>query len=108
MAETAPRALPAELHRHFWDHAAAALRWPADGAFIVLRLLQDGGMDAIRWLLANVGDAGRGDALRRRRGRGIDPRRLRFWGLILDLPREEVDAWVATERPRAWNRRVPR
>jgi hypothetical protein len=32
--------------------------------------------------------------LRERRGRGLDPRQMRYWQVILDLPAQEVDQWI--------------
>jgi hypothetical protein len=45
------------------------------------------------------------DWIRQHRGRSLSRRQLRFWQLILDLPREEVDAWLEAREPDLWERR---
>jgi len=98
--------IPEHLHRYFWEYDPKRLSLEESRHTILLRLLQSGGMDALRWLRATVSDDELRTLLVRRRGRGITPRRLRFWGLMLDLPEEQVDEWVAAERANVWNRRT--
>jgi hypothetical protein len=98
--------IPAHLHRYFWEYDPERLSLEESRHTILLRLLQSGGMDALRWLRATVSDDELRTLLVRRRGRGITPRRLRFWGLMLDVPEEQVDEWVAAERATVWNRRT--
>jgi hypothetical protein len=43
--------------------------------------------------------------LQRRRGAGLSSRHLRFWELILELPRREVNAWLAQPGRQAWEGR---
>lgn len=98
--------LPEELHRYFWDHDPNALSLDETRETIVRRLLETGGWDAVRWLRSEVGDEELREVLRRRRSRGLSPKRLRFWGLVLGLPRERVDAWVMAARRNPWARRA--
>jgi hypothetical protein len=98
--------LPEHLRGYFWDYDAGRLSWEGSRHTIVLRLLQSGGMDAVRWLRESVSDVGIREFLVRRRGRGISPRRLRFWGLLLGIPRSQVDGWIAAARTNPWHRRV--
>ena len=37
----------------------------------------------------------------RRRCRGLDAKRIRFWELTLDLPADQVEEWVRERRTRA-------
>ena len=104
--EQAPAELPGNLRRYFWDYDPEGLTWERSKHTIVLRLLQAGGMDAVAWLRSRLSDAEIRDFLTRRQGRGIEPRRLRFWGLVLDLPRTQVDRWIAVARMNPWNRRT--
>lgn len=97
--------LPAELQRYFWDYRPQALSGE-ERHTVIARLLQVGGWDAVRWLRASVGDEGLRAFLTRRRGRGIGPKRLRFWGVVLDVPREQVDAWIESSRANPWHDRV--
>lgn len=98
--------VPSALRRYFWDYGSAPPSLERDGHTVVLRLLQVGGLDAVRWLRAHVGDDLIREVLARRQGRGVSPRRLRFWALVLDLPREEVDGWIGAGREAPWERRV--
>lgn len=104
--ERATTSLPEEIQDYFWDYDASRLSWERHQHTIVLRLLQSGGLDAVTWLRSRMSDAQIREFLVRREGRGIDPRRLRFWGLILDIPRSKVDRWVEAARRNPWYRRT--
>lgn len=94
------------LRRYLWEYDPARLSWETSRHTIVSKLLQVGGWDAVRWLRAHLTDDELREFLVRRRGRGLDPRRLRFWALILDLPRDQVDAWIAAARANSWEQRI--
>lgn len=94
------------LRRYLWEYDPAGLSWESHRHTIIGRLLESGGWDAVRWLRAHVSSEELRGFLVRRRGRGVEPRRLRFWGLILEIPREQVDEWIATARSNPWNRRT--
>jgi hypothetical protein len=98
--------LPERLRGYFWDYDADHLTWRGSRHTIVLRLLQSGGMDAVQWLREHMSDEEIREFLVRRRGRGISPRRLRFWGLVLGVPRSQVDEWIAVARANPWHRRA--
>lgn len=74
--------------------------------FIVGRFLREGGWEAMMWLRRDVGDDRIRLWLERHRGRGLAPRRLRFWERVLDLPSDRVDAWVAEARAGTWGERL--
>lgn len=42
----------------------------------------------------------------RRRCRGLDAKRVRFWELILGLPADQVEEWVRAARAGVWGRRT--
>lgn len=98
--------IPDHLRRYFWEYDPNALSLDGNRHTVLLRLLQEGGLDAVQWLRQNVADDEIRTMLVRRRGRGISPKRLRFWALMLNLPDAQVDAWVAAERSSPWNRRT--
>jgi hypothetical protein len=106
--DAAPHAtvLPEHLRQYFWEYDPDRLTLDGSRHTILLRLLQEGGMDAVQWLRANVGEDELRSLLIRRRGRGISPRRLRFWALLLNLPDDQVDDWIATQKANPWNRRM--
>lgn len=98
--------IPDHLRRYFWEYDPERLSLDEGRHTVVLRLLQEGGLDAVQWLRQNVPDDELRTLLIRRRGRGISPKRLRFWALLLNLPRSQVDGWIAAERSSPWNRRT--
>ncbi|MEW6750463.1 MAG: hypothetical protein AB1505_05730 [Candidatus Latescibacterota bacterium] len=101
-------ALPERLRPLFWDVPFEALTWPRDRDFVVGRVLAQGTWDDIRWLRARVRDEGLSAWILTHAGRGLSPQQLRFWELLLDLPQEQVNAWLADEGRQAWERRTHR
>jgi superfamily II DNA or RNA helicase/DNA-binding XRE family transcriptional regulator len=97
--------LPDHLRPLFWDHVFDELRWPAHRQLVIERLLQSGGDEAVRWIRQIVGDAALAEWIRSRQGRGIDPRQLRFWQVILGMTPAEVDPWVEAARESPWGGR---
>ena len=97
--------LPGSLEQLFWDHDFARLRWPDDRDFVIGRVLISGTWKAIRWLRRTAGDPRIRDWILRRSGRGLSPPQLRFWELILGLPKADVDAWLAVRTSDPWERR---
>jgi len=93
---------PSEL---FWDVPADSLSWDKHRNFIVRRVLAEGGEEDGGRLFDLVGRDHVKEWLLKSEGRGMSPRRLRFWGLLLGLPKEQVDRWVARERASIWGRR---
>jgi hypothetical protein len=101
----ATRRLPRRLRPLFWDHDFTRLRWGADTDLIVGRILGAGDWEAVRWLLARLPKVVLREWIDRRRGAGLSSRQLRFWELILDLPRDAVDAWLADPARATWESR---
>lgn len=105
-ADLFPLSLPDELQRYFWEYGTERPTMERSRHTVIRRLLEVGGWDAVTWLRNHVGD----DELRRfilqRRGRGLSPKRLRFWELVLDLPGPRVDRWIAARRSDPWYRRT--
>ena len=97
--------LPCVLESLFWDCDFRALSLQTNLSFIIRRILDRGNWDEITWLRRTVGDPAIRDWLLRKGGGDLDPRRLRFWGVILDLPEAEVDGWVHSARQSTWHGR---
>jgi len=97
--------LPERLRNLFWDCDFDTVTWEKHRAFIIRRVLDRGDWDAIQWLRAAAGDQTIREWFLAKRGGGLDPRKLRFWELILDLPKEEADKWVAEARKTTWHGR---
>jgi hypothetical protein len=103
--------LPEGIRALFWDCDPASVDMEQHRSFVIRRVLDRGNLEAIRWLRKTVGDAALREWFLQKEGGGMSPRKLRFWGLILDLPRETVDQWVKQVRNMPWggrlNRRMP-
>jgi hypothetical protein len=99
------RDLPIELKALFWEYDFESLSWKRDSHFITKRVLTHGGLWAWDWLRDRIGDAGLRDWILENNGVGMEPRRLRYWELILDLPAEEVNRWIALQSNSSWGRR---
>jgi hypothetical protein len=100
--------LPERLTRYFWDQRGRHLSPARNRSTVLQRLLEVGGWDAARWLLRNVPHEELTGFIASRRGRGLSPKRLRFWALVLDLPGSDVDRWIDEGRANPWARRTRR
>src|SRR4029453_5791484 len=89
--------LPALLGPFFLDHDFKTLTWDDDRDLIKARVLASGTWEAITWLRALLGDQALREWIERRRGRGLSPRQLRFWELMLNLSHRQVNAWLRAE-----------
>lgn len=93
--DVASSRLPDQVQKLFWDYDPEAIDWHDDREFIIRRVLSEGNWDAVTWLRDRLGD----DRLRgwivEHEGRGLSPRQLRFWEVVLKLPAGQVDAWIA-------------
>jgi len=98
--------LPEILQPLFWDQDFASLNWETDRDFIVRRILQMGSWSAVRWLRSTWGDEALRTWLEARAGAPLGPRQLRFWELVLDLPSQQVEHWIARSKDNPWERRV--
>jgi hypothetical protein len=105
--DTVPE-LPESLRSLFWDCDFTSLSLSEHRNFVIRRILDRGDWDAITWLRQTLGDAVIRDWFLVKRGGGLDPRKLRFWELILVLPNADVDEWVRKARSSTWHGRVAR
>ena len=97
--------LPKNLAPFFWDTPFEKLSWEADREFIIRRLLADGSWEAITWMRRQTGDAALRKWLIAHRGRGLNPRQLRFWSLALALPKRQVKSWAPASLAEPWSKR---
>ncbi len=97
--------LPRSLRPFFWDYDFARLTWAGDRDLIIARLLAVGNWNSLRWLRRRLPDAELRAWLMHRRGAGLSNRHLRFWELILGLPRRQVNAWLADPARQIWEGR---
>jgi hypothetical protein len=97
--------LPVALRSLFWEYDFRNLTWKSDRELITARVQAHGDWDAIQWLRAQCGDSGLRDWLVGRQGGGLQPRQLRFWEVLLDIPHEQVSAWLADQKRSVWDQR---
>ncbi|HEY9153060.1 MAG TPA: winged helix-turn-helix domain-containing protein [Anaerolineales bacterium] len=97
--------LPRYLQGYFWDYSFKDLSWSKDRDLIIRRLLTDGSWESIQWLRKQIGD----DSLQRwliaHQARGLGPRQIRFWSLILAVPKLQVESWTRLARSSPWSKR---
>jgi len=96
--------LPTLLQPFFWDYDFKTLTWDDDRDLIIERVLASGTWEAITWLRARLGDQALHEWIERRRG--LSPRQLRFWELMLNLSHRQVNAWLRAEGRKVWDQRV--
>lgn len=98
--------LPDPVKALFWDVDPGELRWDHHREFIIGRILSSGPWDVIQWLRRREGDAAVRSWIERHEGRGLSPKQLRFWELILGISSERVDEWLKSEGRQVWDRRA--
>ena len=100
-----PEPLPKSLKPYFWDYPFSKLSLSTDRDLIIRRVLSNGSWEAVLWLRKKIGDENLKKWLIAHRGRGLSPRQLRFWELVLDLPKRQVNVWVKAARETPWGKR---
>src|SRR6266496_2025983 len=103
MASSQP--LPKSLKPYFWDYSFSKLSLKNDRDLIIRRVLTNGSWDAILWLKKKIGDENLKQWLIAHQGRGLSPRQLRYWGLVLDLPNRQINTWVKAVQENPWGKR---
>jgi hypothetical protein len=103
-ADSTPR-LPDNLKTLFWECDFASLDLHQYRNFVIRRILDRGNWDAITWLRRALGDTAIKDWFLAKHGSGLDARKLRFWEVILDMPKADVDEWVRRARVSTWHGR---
>jgi hypothetical protein len=87
---------------------AARLTWDRDRDLVVGRVLARGGLREAQLLRRRLGDDTLREWVIRNEARGLSPARVRFWELVLTLPKARADAWVRSARATVWEGRHPR
>lgn len=99
------KSLPQNLKPYFWDYSFSKLSLNKDRELIIRRVLSNGSWETVLWLRKKIGDENLRQWLMAHQGRGLSPRQLRFWGLVLDLPDRQVNDWVNSANEHPWGRR---
>lgn len=98
--------LPDPVKKLFWDLDPRSLRWERDQEMIIGRVLASGPWETVKWLRSAAGDEAIRGWIEPHEGRGLSPPQLRYWQLVLDIPRRRVDAWLKSEGRQVWDRRT--
>jgi hypothetical protein len=100
---------PQDVQRLFWDRDLASIGPRRHRAFVIQRILSSGGIGPFLWLKALASTEELRLHIEGREGREIEPRRLRYFELVLGLRRAEVSAWIRRQRrsPTLGQRREP-
>lgn len=98
-------ALPASLRRLLWEYDFDTLTWQRDHDLVIARVLAYGNWRQTCWLLERIGDEGVRAYLPPTHGRGLSRPQLRYWETILDLPHDQVTAWMNAQERRIWDER---
>ena len=98
--------LPEHFRQYFWDCDFNTVTWRKNKADIVLRVLVRGTWDDVKWVREKAGDKWLREWLVARKGRALERPDLRFWGLILRIPRRQVTSWLNDEARQIWDRRT--
>ena len=80
--------LPDFLRPYFWDVDFARLRLPERQTYVIERVLEYGGDQAIRWLKETFPPETLADVVRR--SRRLSPNTANLWALVLDIPRDQI------------------
>jgi hypothetical protein len=97
--------LPEMLKTLFWDSDYSRITWEEHRDFIISRVVANGTWEAIQWLRRTLGDKALRECLVASQGKGLSPRQLRFWELILGIPHRTVSAWLSQPGRAVWDRR---
>ena len=98
--------LPSSVKKLFWDLDTRALRWDRDKEQIIGRILASGPWETVKWLRSTAGDEAIRSWIVDHEGRGLSPPQLRFWQVMVGIPRRRVDAWLKSEGRQVWDRRT--
>ena len=105
MAGRSANPIPPPVRKLFWDLDPRSLRLDRDEEMIIGRVLASGPWETVKWLRSIVGDDAIRQWIEEHDGRGLSPRQLRYWQLVLGIPAGVVDAWLRSDRRRVWDRR---
>jgi hypothetical protein len=97
--------LPQKLKPYFWEYTFSELTLDSDHELIIRRILTNGSWDALQWLRSKFGDLYLRNWLMTHKGRGLSPRQMRFWELVLNLPHKEVNQWVQDVKSTVWGQK---
>ncbi|CUU38628.1 hypothetical protein GXSOP10_14218 [Armatimonadetes bacterium GXS] len=103
-----PERLPEFLRPLFWEVEFRKVSPRKHQSYICMRIMEHGDLQAIRWMLQTYGKETLREWLIQREGRGLSPRTLRFWEVILNIPHRQVTRWLRSRPIDLWEQRTHR
>jgi len=97
--------LPPYVRKLFWEYRKGDVTWSKHRRFIIKRILSHGEWSAVVWLRKNTTDEELRHWFAETKGRALDPPKLRYWELILGLPKKDVDRWIRDMKKGPWHGR---
>jgi hypothetical protein len=94
--------LPKSFYRFFWDYPPVDLSWETDKDLIIRRILTKGSWEAVVWLRKQMGDEMLRQWLVNHHCKGLSARQIRFWELLLGLPKKQTNDWIQIVRSIPW------
>ena len=98
--------LPETLRPIFWEYDFDSLSWHEDTDLIIGRILESGRWEDIRYLRSCIDATTLRQWIIDHRGKGLNPPKIRFWQLILNLPNFDVNAWIKSRENDPWEKRI--
>jgi hypothetical protein len=98
--------LPPYVRELFWEYGLRDISWSRHRRFVIKRVLSHGETNALKWLRKNTTSEELRKWFMETRGRALDPPRLRYWELMLGLPKKDVDRWIREMKKNPWHRRT--
>ena len=100
-----PVQLPECVQRVLWDTDPGAVTWERDREAVLGRVLVHGEWEAICWLRRTAGDEAIRAWIVATHARRLSREQIRFWQLLLELPEDLVQSWLARPGRRVWDER---
>lgn len=82
------RKLPLFLEKYFWDVDFKKLDPKKDSYFIIERILEEGDIKAINWMLKNFPKNIIKDVLQR--SKKLSKKSANFWAIIFNIPKNKI------------------
>jgi len=98
--------LPTHVLALMWEYKNTVIRWPEDSDLVIRKILDAGGWDSIQWLIDTAAHEVLRTWIAQRQGAGLEPRKIRFWQAILDIPASQADEWVKAAKADPWGGRL--
>jgi len=101
----AKKEIPDFLKAIFWEYEFENLDIQKDEELLIAKILRDGNLPALKWLIKTIGVEKVEAWILKTKGKGLTPRQLSFWEIVLSLPHSEVSKWINRKATQIWEKR---